>query len=452
MQAFNLKNTNEPFIPKFAPEVKEALESVLNGEQIKLTQGSLYKLVKRDKSGLIDYIRPALENSDLIIQDQKALIFVKNIDKSYYFTSVAKNAEGQWTISTNSYKTLNTLKNRAESGEVLYLSEKAPNILAETFKAKTFPSQLKEEATKPAFKNQEFKAKATELYNIAKAQEVEFKGFLENLKSANNSLELGQILKSEASIESKIARKAGDISAISDYLRGAVISKDRTHLDTELVRLEDSLKSRGIKPTIELQHRNASGYKGVHVQFEFNGVPSEIQLNTAKNWDIKKQMDSNYHVLREQEVKRTLPYKEISKLKAESWRLAQGLDLDISDLTSFAVKSDSASNSEKSVLVRKSLEDLKAIQEPLEKSNSKPISSESEIAYNRPDSVLSEKSNFSGGKRKIESAIEKPLSSSTEAIKNPLKSQEIPLDQLDQRIIKPEEFTPELIKQLKKNP
>ncbi|WP_163499673.1 PBECR2 nuclease fold domain-containing protein [Helicobacter suis] len=336
MQAFNLKNTNEPFIPKFAPEVKEALEGVLHGEQIKLTQGSLYKLVKRDKSGLIDYIRPALENSDLIIQDQKALIFVKNIDKSYYFTSVAKNAEGQWTISTNSYKTLNTLKNRAESGEVLYLSEKAPDILAETFKAKTFPSQLKEEVTKPAFKSQEFKAKATELYNIAKAQEVEFKGFLENLKSANNSLELGQILKSEASIESKIARKQGDISAISDYLRAAIISKDRTHLDTELVRLEDSLKSRGIKPTIELHHRD-SGYKGVHVQFEFNGVPSEIQIHTAKNWEIKKQMDSNYHVLREQEVKQTLPDAKIRDLKRESKALAQGMDLDINDLTSFKV-------------------------------------------------------------------------------------------------------------------
>ncbi len=59
-------------------------------------------------------------------------------------------------------------------------------------------------------KSQDFTAKATELYNTAKAQEVEFKEFLENLKSANNSLELGQILKSESSIESKIARKQED--------------------------------------------------------------------------------------------------------------------------------------------------------------------------------------------------------------------------------------------------
>uniref|UniRef100_UPI0031F775DD PBECR2 nuclease fold domain-containing protein n=1 Tax=Helicobacter suis TaxID=104628 RepID=UPI0031F775DD len=428
MQAFNLKNTNEPFIPKFAPEVKEALEGVLHGEQIKLTQGSLYKLVKRDKSGLIDYIRPALENSDLIIQDQKALIFVKNIDKSYYFTSVAKNAEGQWTISTNSYKTLNTLKNRATSGEVLYLSEKAPDILAETFKAKTFPSQLKKEATKPAFKSQEFKAKATELYNIAKAQEIEFKGFLENLKSANNSLELGQILKSEASIESKIARKQGDISKISDYLRGAVISKDRTHLDTELVRLEDSLKSRGIKPTIELQHRNASGYKGVHVQFEFNGVPSEIQLHTAKNWRIKKRLDPLYHKSRELKIKNTLTPEELENILEKSRRIAQDSDLDIKDLTSFEVSLDKYSYSEKSVLVRKSATDLNLTQEPLEKSNSNvaPVVDLDvrSNAYNRPELPLKQNESLSGGKGN-KSVIEKPLSSSTEATKPPLKSQDL---------------------------
>uniref|UniRef100_UPI001F08166D PBECR3 domain-containing polyvalent protein n=1 Tax=Helicobacter suis TaxID=104628 RepID=UPI001F08166D len=281
--------------------------------------------------------------------------------------------------------------------------------------------------TTPPLKSQEFKAKATELYNIAKAQEIEFKEFLENLKSANNSLELGQILKSEASIESKIARKQGDISAISDYLRAAIISKDKTHLDTELVRLEDSLKSRGIKPTIELHHRD-SGYKGVHVQFEFNGVPSEIQLHTVKSWRIKKRLDPLYHELREHEIKNTLTPEEVENIRAASRQLGQDSDLDIKALTSFAVKSDSASNSEKSVLVRKSATDLNLTQQPLEKSNSYPPSvvdlDVKSNAYNRPDSTLSEKSNFSGGKGKIESSIDKPLSSSIQATQSPLKSQE----------------------------
>ncbi|WP_163533257.1 hypothetical protein [Helicobacter suis] len=275
------------------------------------------------------------------------------------------------------------------------------------------------DTTTPPLKSQDFKAKATELYNTAKAQEVEFKEFLENLKSANNSLELGQILKSEASIESKIARKAGDISDISDYLRAAIISKDKAHLDTELVRLEDSLKLRGIKPTIEFQHRNASGYKGVHIQFEFNGVPSEIQIHTAKNWGIKKQMDSIYHVLREQGIRQTLKDEEIEELKRKSKALAQGIDLDISDLTSFKVNSP-VKGSEKSVLVRKSSIDLKGDQNPPLKSYSNRAPYDADIAYNRPESLLNQKESLEGGKGNTD----KPLLSSIQATTSPLKSQE----------------------------
>ncbi|WP_205437206.1 hypothetical protein, partial [Helicobacter suis] len=47
-------------------------------------------------------------------------------------------------------------------------------------------------------------------------------------------------------------------------------------------------------------------------------------------------------------------------------------------------------------------------------------------AYKRPESSLKRNEASSGGKGKIESTIEKPLLSSTEAIKNPLKSQVIP--------------------------
>ncbi|WP_275896772.1 PBECR2 nuclease fold domain-containing protein, partial [Helicobacter suis] len=123
MQAFNLKNTNEPFIPKFAPEVKEALEGVLHGEQIKLTQGSLYKLVKRDKSGLIDYIRPTLENPNMVLDDSKGLLFIKEFidpDKNRYFMSVAKNYNGEWVFSTHTRKALSAIKNKVDNSKILY--------------------------------------------------------------------------------------------------------------------------------------------------------------------------------------------------------------------------------------------------------------------------------------------------------------------------------------------
>ncbi|WP_163555480.1 hypothetical protein [Helicobacter suis] len=139
-------------------------------------------------------------------------------------------------------------------------------------------------------------------------------------------------------------------------------------------------------------------------------------------------MDSNYHVLREQEVKRTLPHKEIEKLKRESKTLAQGMDLDINDLTSFKVNSP-VKGSEKSVLVRKSPKDLNRDQNlPLKSYSNSALSDTdvaSDIAYNRLESPLNQNESLSGGKGN-KSAIEKPLSNSTEATKPPLKSQERP--------------------------
>ncbi|WP_275897247.1 PBECR2 nuclease fold domain-containing protein, partial [Helicobacter suis] len=156
--AFNLKNTNEPFIPKFAPEVKEALEGVLHGEQIKLTQGSLYKLVKRSREELLPYIRPTLESADAVVkQVDNALIFVKDLEGKKYFTSVARNDSGEWVIASNAPKTLNNIQNKIKGGgEVLYSTLPELPIIAKSDTAKALNSEVgKAEATKPALKNQE---------------------------------------------------------------------------------------------------------------------------------------------------------------------------------------------------------------------------------------------------------------------------------------------------------
>ncbi|EKC8783353.1 hypothetical protein OQE27_001791, partial [Campylobacter upsaliensis] len=144
LEAFGLKSLDEEFIPNFKAEVKEAINRVLGDEEIKLTKGSFEKLLKRDREEFLPYIKDTLEKADLIIKDKEnALIFVKDIDKKSYFTSVAKNANNEWVISTNSFKTLNTLKNRVDdNGEVLYLSKEAPNILAEAFTKRAFSNEL----------------------------------------------------------------------------------------------------------------------------------------------------------------------------------------------------------------------------------------------------------------------------------------------------------------------
>ncbi|EFQ4878633.1 hypothetical protein H0E04_001778, partial [Campylobacter upsaliensis] len=144
LEAFNLKSLEEAYIPNFKAEVKEAINRVLGGEEIKLTEGSFEKLLKRDREEFLPYIKDTLEKADLIIKDKEnALIFVKDIGKKSYFTSVAKNANNEWVISTNSLKTLNTLKNRVDdNGELLYLSKEASNILAEAFTKRAFSNEL----------------------------------------------------------------------------------------------------------------------------------------------------------------------------------------------------------------------------------------------------------------------------------------------------------------------
>ncbi len=131
-------------------------------------------------------------------------------------------------------------------------------------------------------------------------------------------------------------------------------------------------------------------------------------------------------MLREQEVEQTLSDAKMQELKRESRALAQGLDLDISDLTSFKVNSP-VKGSEKSVLVKKSFVDLNGYQNsPLKLYSNSALSDTdvaSDIAYNRLESPLNQKESLEGGKGNID----KPLSSSADSTTPPLKRSRNPL-------------------------
>ncbi|ENA2871860.1 hypothetical protein ABF681_001701, partial [Campylobacter upsaliensis] len=174
-------------------------------EEIKLTKGSFEKLLKRDREEFLPYIKDTLEKADLIIKDKEnALIFVKDIGKKSYFTSVAKNANNEWVISTNSLKTLNTLKNRVDdNGEVLYLSKEAPNILAEAFTKRAFSNELAKDIIpqKPQQKalnlqeiEQALKARKSQINDEISAND---KAFKENLKEASKVKPILEALKNE---------------------------------------------------------------------------------------------------------------------------------------------------------------------------------------------------------------------------------------------------------------
>ncbi|EPP6631240.1 LPD23 domain-containing protein [Campylobacter upsaliensis] len=132
LEAFNLKSLDEAYIPNFKAEVKEALKSVLNDEEIKLTKGSLIKLIKEKRLKYLDRIKPTLENPhSVILQNDGALIFARDYGEEKYFTSVARNDSGEWIIRSNAPKSKNGLNNKIlNGGKEIYNDQAASQINA----------------------------------------------------------------------------------------------------------------------------------------------------------------------------------------------------------------------------------------------------------------------------------------------------------------------------------
>ncbi|EDO9565835.1 hypothetical protein GWR23_06140 [Campylobacter coli] len=116
MKTFNLKNIDDEYIPNIPKEAKIALKD----REIKLTKGSLLKLVERDRIKYIPHIKDTLENPQLVLRDKDDFVFIKNIDNQTYFTSIGKDYETHLTIISNSPKKQNNIKNKMKNAEVVY--------------------------------------------------------------------------------------------------------------------------------------------------------------------------------------------------------------------------------------------------------------------------------------------------------------------------------------------
>lgn len=120
-----LASVEQDFIPKFSNEIKEAL----GNKEVKLTQGSLFKLITNKRTQYIPQIKETLEKPDVIIEHQDSLIFAKQIDDKKYFTSVGKDFETHITIVSNAPKKTTTLENKLKGeGKVIYQPSKLENL------------------------------------------------------------------------------------------------------------------------------------------------------------------------------------------------------------------------------------------------------------------------------------------------------------------------------------
>lgn len=118
MKEFNLKSLDDDFVPEFKNEIRQALKTE-NIDKIKLSKGSLVKLVKENRIKYLNRIKPTLQEPDRIIkQNDGALIFARDFGDIKYFTSVARNSEGEWIVRSNAPKSKNGLENKIKNGGV----------------------------------------------------------------------------------------------------------------------------------------------------------------------------------------------------------------------------------------------------------------------------------------------------------------------------------------------
>lgn len=116
MKTFNLKNIDDEYIPNIPKEAKIALKD----REIKLTKGSLLKLIEKDRIKYIPHIKETLESPQAILKDKDDFIFIKSIDNQTYFTSIGKDYETHLTIISNSPKKQNNIRNKIKNAEVVY--------------------------------------------------------------------------------------------------------------------------------------------------------------------------------------------------------------------------------------------------------------------------------------------------------------------------------------------
>lgn len=132
LKTFGLKDLQEAYTPQFSEQVAKTLEPILQGESIKLYAGSLIKLIKENRLQYLDRIKPTLEQPQrVILQNDGALIFARDFGGEKYFTSVARNDDGEWIIRSNAPKSESGLDNKiAAGGREIYNSQAATQINA----------------------------------------------------------------------------------------------------------------------------------------------------------------------------------------------------------------------------------------------------------------------------------------------------------------------------------
>lgn len=111
LNAFNLKSIEQDYIPNIPKEVKD----YIGNKDMRITQGSFLKLLLKNRESMIGYIKPTIENPNLVLDDGEGILFVKKFideQKNSYFLSVSKQFDGEWIFTSHTIREFENVKNK----------------------------------------------------------------------------------------------------------------------------------------------------------------------------------------------------------------------------------------------------------------------------------------------------------------------------------------------------
>lgn len=272
-ETFNLKSLDESYIPQLPQELQEVI-----GKEIKLTKGSLYKIVEKGREQYIPQIKETLEKPDFALRDtDNMLIIAKEIGDKQYFTSINLETNDYFISISNAPKKENILKNKVENGaKVVYQSPNAKSIfytdtLLQEGKSPTnkidsdiIPQQTLE-STMQKFNYDEKKAKdLLEWHKDSSPLTKDENGVpkAENmLESSNKILGETMTLKDRLLIDNKI--KYSYLKEIAQDLPKPITKDDFLHLlkNKKYVNIQTPIKELEIEPLKAYEHLTQNSNK-----------------------------------------------------------------------------------------------------------------------------------------------------------------------------------------------
>ncbi|MGX3046117.1 ADP-ribosyltransferase-containing protein [Helicobacter sp. T3_23-1056] len=135
---------NESYKPNLNQTIKEAI----GNKDIILTNGSLLKLIQKDRTKYIPQIKETLNTPDFIIKDnENIVIFAKRIQEKDFFTSINLERDDFFVSISNAPKKSKTLENKLKAGaEIIYQSPNAKSNTETLLQSnKSLPNEIDED-------------------------------------------------------------------------------------------------------------------------------------------------------------------------------------------------------------------------------------------------------------------------------------------------------------------